>query len=230
MRKLKDDGDDDEVDGPQPAEVVRQVLHDVVTVSKKDIILIDKVFDFEHKMHCLVRYSFPSLTEGRMKEEDDEIREITVLNDGNDHYRIPTIFVYQLLLFSFIVLALSTQVFISSYLFIKSYGCSTEPYVHCFEAKVHFLVIGMEELDCTDSRTIENITSIICYDLTLNIKNAVLDGGTIIAWGAVYFAFIKWVLLTLVYMKCWRKCTEKSKIWGHFRDTTVHYAHSLLHS
>ena len=130
----------------------------------------------------------------------------TVLKTGTRCYLVPPFFMYQLLLFSFVVLALSIEVFISSYLFIKSYGCSTEPYVHCFEAKAHFLVIGTEELDCTDSMALENVTSIICYDLTLNIRRAVVEGGALMVSSAAYFYIVTSLLLTLNNLK-------KSCIW-----------------
>ena len=193
-------------------ERIRNVVENVVE-KVPDILLSDEVFNFEHKMHCLVRQIFPSLSEGRLKE-GNKVKEITVLTYGDDHYYVPTTFLYQLFLFTFVMLALTVQVCISSYLFLKSYGCSTEPYVHCFEARNHFLIIGTEELDCTDSKATENITSVICYDLTLNAKNAILEGGTVLALGALYFTLIKWVLMRVLYMKFWKKRSKKAMFIG----------------
>ena len=163
---------------------------------------VNKLFNVERCMHRCVRYFLPVLKSG---PNDSKTNIQTILLNRI----VPSIFMEQLLLFTFVVLALSLHVFISSYLFIKSYGCSTEPYVHCFEAKVHFLIISNTKLDCGNDTAIENITSIICYDLTLNATRAIADTAATIAGAAFYFALITWILLRLSNIKCWRHTTNK---------------------
>ena len=163
---------------------------------------MDKCLNIERSMHRCVRYFLPVLKRG---SSDSKTNIQTVLLNRV----VPSIFMEQLLLFTFVVVALSLHVFISSYLFIKSYGCSTEPYVHCFEAKVHFLVISDTKLDCGNDTAIENVTSIICYDLTLNATRAISAAGATLAGAAFYFAMITWVLLRLSNIKRWRYTTSK---------------------
>ena len=143
----------------------------------------------EENLHKCVRCIFPWLEEGC---------ENTYTLFG---YTVPKFFIEQLLIYFIVTLTLSTQVFISSYLFIKSYGCSMEPYIHCYEAKVHFLIIGAEELDCKDPLAIQNITSIICYDLAFDLTHAIDDAAATIAGAAVYFVLITWILLKLSEMQ-----------------------------
>ena len=125
-------------------------------------------------------------------------------------YIVPEFYLDQLLLFCFIMLALTAHVFVSNYLFIKTYGCSTEHYIHCFGARTHFLVVNSTELDCTDSDSVANITSIICYDLTLNFPRAIGAAGTTLAGGAIYYGLIIWVLLKLSSQKCWKNESTKA--------------------
>ena len=110
------------------------------------------------------------------------------------------------------MLALTAHVFVSNYLFIKSYGCSTEHYIHCFGARIHFLVVNSTELDCTDSDSVANITSIICYDLTLNFPRAIGAAATTLAGGAIYYGLIIWVLLKLSSQEfeCWKDGSIKT--------------------
>ena len=157
---------------------------------------IDRWFNIDKNIHLFVRYYLP-VFESESIESDGR----TILLN-----HVPTIFMEQLLLFSFVVLALSTQAFVSNYLFIKSYGCTTERYVHCFKGKVHFLTVEDEQLDCTNGTAIKDITSIICYDLTLNVTRAISEAGATIAGAAVYFAVITWVLLKLLNKLCCRCC------------------------
>ena len=159
---------------------------------------INKYFSIEFNVHRFMRYVFPVLKAGPNDcKLNDEMQTILL------GYEVPSFFVEQLLLFSFVVIALSAQVLISSYLFIKSYGCSTEPYIHCFEAKAAFLDHNSVELDCKNSTLLEDIDSIICYDLALDIKRAILDAAAIAGLGVIYFAYITWFLLTLSNAKWW---------------------------
>ena len=168
----------------------------------------DKQLSIHKNMHVFVRYFFPVLKKGSNNIDasgEAIVDETTILLNRE----VPNIFLKQLLLFTLVVLALSLHVFISNYLFVKSYGCSTEPYVHCYEAKVHFLIVDNKELDCTDSTATENITSIICYDLTLNATWAVSDAAATIAGAAFYFALITWILLKLSNIKYWKNTKNK---------------------
>ena len=118
---------------------------------------------------------------------------------------VPEFYIEQLLLFCFIMLALTAHVFASNYLFIKTFGCSREAYIHCFAARTHFLVVDGTELNCLDFDSVANITSIICYDLTLNFPRAIGTAGSTLAGGAVYFGLITWALLKLSSRNCWKK-------------------------
>ena len=153
---------------------------------------------FRRRRHIIVRTIVPILKKG---PDDGPYYQQTILMK----HVVPDFYIEQLLLFCFILLALTSQVFVSSYLLIKSYDCSNEPYVHCFEAQTHFLVVSDEELDCKNSTSLENVTSIICYDLTLNFPRAIGDAGSTLAGGAIYFGLITWTLLKLSGQKCWKK-------------------------
>ena len=175
-----------------------------VNVGTEAITKMDRWFNIEKNMHLFVRYIIPTFKGA--ESADGKIK--TILLD----YVVPSIYIEQLLLFSFVVLACSLQVFISSFLFLKSYGCSTEYYVHCYAARVHFLIIEDRQLDCSNSTAIENITAIICYDVTLNVTRGISDAGAILAGAALYFVIITWILLKLLSKSCCGCCIVLTQV------------------
>ena len=184
-----------------------KIHHNNETVNGAKAV-VDKVyehrFSFKKRRHFIVRALVPVLQKG---PDDRPDKQQTILLQ----HIVPNFYIEQLLLFCFILLALTAHVFVSSYLFIKDFGCSEEPYRHCFEARQHFLVVGSTELDCTDPNSTEGITSIICYDLTLNFPRAIGEAGSTLASGAVYFGMITWILIKLSSLKCWKKRGSRVK-------------------
>ena len=121
--------------------------HDTKEMVVRAKAVVNKVyehrFSFRSRRHFIVRALVPILKRG---PDDRPDKQQTILLE----HVVPDFYIEQLLLFCFILLALTAHVFVSNYLFIKTFGCSREAYIHCFAARTHFLIVDSTELDCLD--------------------------------------------------------------------------------
>ena len=158
-----------------------------------------------NKKRKLITKIFPMI---HMSGADDE-EQVAMLHG----YIVPDIFIEQLFLYCSIMIILSTTMFISAYISNKSLSqlCILESDAFCFEQGKIF----REQLDCKNSSELGNVTSIVCYQLTLNVSEAIEAVVATLAGGAFYFSFVTWLLLKIAQLNCWqrkRKCTKKAAI------------------
>lgn len=113
--------------------------------------------------HKVVRKLFSTFTTG---ENDTKERPETL---HHDHNIVSDKYINTLFLYSIIIIELIVPVFVSNYVYQKTPACSPDYNIHCFDTQQ---VYG-DEVDCDNLTQLENVTSIVCYQLSLNMSHAV---------------------------------------------------------